>query len=228
MSHRAWVFYTHIIYYLNSLPQNIAPLQIQWVTTNFLFAPSLSNRPLSNHESKASTGLWVLCWRDLHMGEPWIRSPVNENHTRERADHNAFHHLYPLGAGPRVLWIPDGWMKEFHLLFKPWRTRALRTFSTLWVINLLVLFLGLTVPRADICTQESCFFSVTHLIKIHFVGSLSLRTDSFNKTKIKCVGPKERNGSLWWRKTPWFLKCPSSRWKVFQGGGESSPDFPCF
>lgn len=42
--------------------------------------------------------------------------------------------------------------------------------------------------------SEELLFSVTHLIKIHFVGSRNLGIDPFNKAKIKCVGPKERNG----------------------------------
>lgn len=131
-----------------------------------------------------------------------------------------------LGAGPKVFQIPEGWTKEFHWVFKPWKTRALRIFSTLWVISLIILFSGLTVPRAVMYIQEG--FpppQVIYLIKIHSVGSFNLGMDSFNKTKIKSVRSKVRNGCLRWRKTPWFLKFPSFGWRALQCR-EDSLTFP--
>lgn len=60
--------------------------------------------------------------------------------------------------------------------------------------------MGYQSPRSVSWTHSSkgrhlhsaeLLFSITHLIKIHFVGSLNLGMDSFNRAKMKCMGPKE-------------------------------------
>lgn len=104
--------------------------------------------------------------------------------TQRKEQALTFCHFCFSEAGPRVLsdsrWLDEGVLFSFQTA-ENW---SFKDVSTLWLINLIIAFPGLTVQGQSSMFRE-LLFSITHLIKIYFGELFRLRVDSFNKIKKK-------------------------------------------